>query len=398
MRGRFSSGTESRPWPIGLDVSSDGIRMLQFHRVEGRLSVRAGAQWKSIHSHEEGYSPTAAARAVHEIMADGGFAGKDVVSAVDTPDIRIETLRLPEIPPEELSHALLDRTDDLFDIDPSNYFLMALRAGLVVTAGNSYEWILLAVPHEVYWRRCEWLETMGLTVRALRAEPLALYDAVYHQRRRNIDQQSAYAIVRMGQTSTLVVVVHAKRILLIKNIDFGGDRLTAAAANYLGLEFEEANLLRRQIRNDYALHAHQARMMKLTTNDIGATNSILWTVHDALREEANALVLEIGLCLRYCSNMFGTPKIEQMTLAGEGAWDPSIIHLLRENLGARCEGAAPFRSVEVSGCPLFSDRRGSMADWTVCAGLAGQPVSPDAYGVRQQPIQLILSHRQEVAP
>lgn len=393
----WSSGTGSKPWPIGMDVSSDGIRMLQFHRVEGRLAVRSGAQWKSTHSHEEGYSPDSAGRAVSEIMSEGGFAGKDVVSAVDTSDIRIETLRLPEIPPDEISNALLDRTDDLFGIDPSNYFLTALRAGLVVTAGNSYEWILLAIPHEIYWRRCEWLERMGLTVRALRPEPLALFDAVHHQRRRNVDQQSAYAIVRMGQTSTLVVVIHARRILLVKNINFGGDRLTAAAANYLGLEFEEADLLRKQLRSDYAVHAHQARMTKLTTNDVGSTNSIIWTVHDALREEANALVLEIGLCLRYCSNMFGTPKIEQMTLAGDGAWDPSVIHLLRENLGARCEGAAPFRSVEVSGCPLFSDRRGSMADWTVCAGLAGQPITPDACGIKQQPIQMILSHHEEAS-
>jgi Tfp pilus assembly PilM family ATPase len=371
--------------------------MLQFHRNEGRLTVRAGAQWKSTHTHEEGYSPTSAVRAVREIMSEGGFVGRDVVSGVDTSEMRIETLRLPEIPPDELCHALLDRTDDLFDIDPSNYFLTALRAGLVVTAGNSYEWIILAVPHDIYWRRCEWLETMGLTVRALRSEPLALHDAVHHQRRRNVDQHSPHAIVRMGQTSTLVLIVHANRILLIKNIDFGGDRLTAAAANYLGLEFEEADLLRKQIRNDYALHAHQARMTKLTTNDIDATNSIIWTVHDALREEANALVLEIGLCLRYCSNMFGTPKIEQMTLAGDGAWDPSIIHLLRENLGARCEGAVPFRAIDVSGCPLFSDRRGSMADWTVCAGLAGKPVSHDACGIKQQPIQMILSNRREGA-
>ncbi len=394
----FSSGTGNRPWPIGMDVTSDGIRMLQFHRVEGRLAVRAGAQWRSVHSQEEGFSLASAERAVHEIMADGGFSGKDVVSAIDTSDIRIETLRLPEIPPDELTHALLDRTDDLFGIDPSNYYLTALRAGLVVTAGNSFEWIILAVPHEVYERRSEWLENMGLSVHSLRPEPLALFDAVHHQRRRNIDQQSAYAVIRLGQTSTLVTVVHARRILLIKKIDFGGDRLTAAAANYLGLEFEEADLLRKQIRNDYAMHAHQARMTKLASNDIGASNSILWTVHDALREEANALVLEIGLCLRYCSNMFGTPKIEQMTLAGDCAWDPSVIHLLRENLGGKCEGAVPFRSAEVSGCPLFSERRGSMADWTVCAGLAGKHTPPDTCGVKQQPIQMILSHHEESQP
>ncbi|MBN1554551.1 MAG: hypothetical protein JXA11_07380 [Phycisphaerae bacterium] len=386
-------GTGRKPWPIGLDVAADGIRMLQFHQPEGRLAVRSGAQWKTSRTHEEGFSASAAVRAVREVLAEGGFAGRDVVSAIDSAEIRFETLRLPEVPVEELSHALLDRTEDLFDLDPTEHFLTAIRSGMVVTAGNSHEWILLAVPHDVYWRRNEWLESMGLTVRELRPEPLALYDAVHHQRRRNLDQQSAHAIVRMGHTSTLVVVAHGQRILLVKNIDSGGDRLTAAAANYLGLAFEEADLLRRQIRNDYALHAHQARMSNLTTSDIGAANSVIWTVHDALRDEANALVLEIGLCLRYCANTFGTPKIEQMTLAGEGAWDPSVIHLLRENLGARCEGAAPFRSVEVSGCPLFSDRRGSMADWTVCAGLAGQPVATESFGAGQQPIQLILAHR-----
>lgn len=376
-----------------MDVAPDGIRMLQFHAPDGRLTVRAGAQWKAAHRREEGYSDEAASNTVRTILDEGGFAGREVVSGIDSTDLRIETLRLPEISPEELSHALLDRAEDLFHIDPSEYFLSALRAGTVVTAGNSHEWILLAIPHEVYWRRNEWLESVGLTVRALRAEPLALFDAVHHQHRRNIDQQSVHAILRIGRSSTLVVVAHGKRILLIKNIDFGGDRLTEAAANYLGLAFEEADLLRRQIRSDYALHTHQARMVNLTPGEIGSADSIVWTVHDALRDEANALVLEIGLCLRYCANMFGTPKIEQITLAGEEAWDPSVIHLLRENLGLRCEAASPFRAVEVSGCPLFSDRRGSMADWTVCAGLAGQPVLSDLPPVSADPIQVILPQR-----
>ena len=34
-----------RPWPIGLAIAADGVRMLQLRPVGSRLAVVAGAQW-----------------------------------------------------------------------------------------------------------------------------------------------------------------------------------------------------------------------------------------------------------------------------------------------------------------------------------------------------------------
>lgn len=386
--------TSRRPWPFGLDIAADGIRMLQFHPVGARIAVCAGAQWKSpTGSESDERSLAAAVHAVREIHHEGGFQGFQAVSTIPTSEMRIETLRLPNDPSENLQAEILRRAHDLFDMDLSRFKLSALRSGAVLASQESCrEWILLATPHEVCQRRTEFLEAMGLEVYTLQPEPLSLFDSIRRQHRRCSDHRSAHAMVHLSQASTLVVVAHAEQILLVKNIGFGGDRLTATAADNLGLEFDEANLLRRQIRNDFALHAHQARMTSLTAGEPDSSNAVLWTVHDAIRDEVEALVMEIGLCMRYCSNTFGTPRIENVTLAGDGAWDPSIIHLLKDHLGVRCEGASPLRAMDVSECPLFGDRRRSMADWTLCAGLAGHLAAPVTDGIFYlgQPMESIL--------
>ena len=386
--------TGSRPWPFGLDVAADGIRMLQFAPAGNKIAVCAGAQWKS-HPHLESDEKNidAAMVAVHEMLDEGGFLGRQTVTSIPASDIRLETMRVPEAPQEELRISLLQHAHELFDIDPSRYHLSVVRSGFVLNAQPPcHEWILMAMPHEICRRRIEWIEAMDLSVFALQPEPLSLFESIRRQRRRSSDRRSAHAAVHLSQASTLVVIAHAGQILLVKNIGFGGDRLTAAAADNLGLEFEEADLLRRQIRNDFAHRAHQAHMTSLNASEFGPSNTILWTVHDAMREEVEALISEIGLCLRYCSNTFGTPLIEHITLAGDGAWDPSIIHLLKEHLGVRCEDASPLRAMDVTECPLFGDRRNSMADWTLCAGLAGHMDSPLASTVSYtgQPTDSIL--------
>jgi len=358
---------------MAVDIASDGVRMLQFHRAEDRLDVCAGAQWKAAQGArlEENHLASGIVHAVRDILSQGGFLGRQAVSSIGAGDLHIETLRLPKNLTQDAQRILADRAQRLFPFDVDASRLMVRKAGMVIGHPEpTEEYILLAAPEQTCARREETLRAMGLTPVAIDMEPLALVRALHQFRRREDDRLRLEAMVHQTPDSTLLVVAHAEHILLIKNLDRGGNRITAAAAQQLGLSFAEADLLRRQLRHDYASRTHNTQGLRGAAGQGTADDSILWTVHDAVRDELDALVLDIGLCLRYCSTTFGCPAIHRVVLAGEAAGDPSLIHLLHERLNVECFGAVPLRGVDMSNCPLFSDRRRPMADWTICAGLA----------------------------
>jgi Tfp pilus assembly PilM family ATPase len=205
---------------------------------------------------------------------------------------------------------------------------------------------------------------------AVDAEPLAMFRAFHRLHRRDTDKYAPSAVIRVGSTSTLVLVEHQGRILFVKNIERGADRMTAAAAHQLGLSFDETAQLRLQIMSQHTAWLSERRNMHSAGGTPPQWDSMIWTLHDAMRDETNALVLEIDLCLKYCSSTFGCPKVGNAYLCGDWAWDPSVIHLLCENSGVRCDGVRPFRTVDTSNCPVLGDRRSALSDWTLCVGLA----------------------------
>ncbi|HUU60291.1 MAG TPA: hypothetical protein VMZ50_12160, partial [Phycisphaerae bacterium] len=100
--------------------------------------------------------------------------------------------------------------------------------------------------------------------------------------------------------------------------------------------------------------------------------NVEWTVHDALRGEVEALAKEIALCLRYCSVTFRGLRPDRVTLTGGEAYDPAVRNLLQENLGIECVLGQPLKGIDVSDVDFENDRRATLAEWAVCAGLAAR--------------------------
>ncbi|MCD4825706.1 MAG: pilus assembly protein PilM, partial [Phycisphaerae bacterium] len=203
-------------------------------------------------------------------------------------------------------------------------------------------------------------------------EPFALLRAMGQIFRRSADRAVPHAVVKISQFHTLIVIVQNGRILSVRSIDRGGANLGQAAAEHLGLSFEDAQRLR---QNCMAIAAGGGNAS--LSSDAGSwQDSVSWALHDAVRTEAEEFTLQIELALRYCSTTFGCPKIQAVTLAGTDAWDPSLRILLAKRLGREPEGYSPLRGVDVSRCSLFADRRGILTGWTTCMGLALAGESP----------------------
>jgi Tfp pilus assembly PilM family ATPase len=362
---------KKKPWPIGVDCTADAIRLLQLQQVGGQWTVLSGGLW-SRNDGAQGAGEFLGLEAAREILGVGGFEGQNAVSCVSSRHIQVHNVRLPQINGEDLNDALMSKAEAVLD-DVLHYKLYAFRAGPVVRGEiHSVEWGLLAMPHYEIRKRVDTLETVGLHVRAIEPEPLSLFRTFRRMLRRDADRMVVNTFVVVGQESTVVIMSRGASLFFVKIIQRGEQRLTAANAEHMGISYHEAELLRRQLKAEYA---------ELVGSAMGAVHpaqinnrrgdALLWTVYDAVRSEADSLVLDIGLCLRYVSTTFGCPKIDRLILAGSGGSDPTLVYLLNEQLGVQCELARPMLNVDSSRCSIFTDRRGGMSDWATCVGLAG---------------------------
>jgi len=368
---------KARYWPIGLDLSADGIRMLQLQAGESRPVVCAGAQWKpACEDSDEDARQVFAVHAVREILDEGQFVGRRVVTAIGSEDLHICNVRACS--GEELPFTLLGKAHEAFDFDLSLARLMVFHAGAVVHGGqDEQEYILIAIPTYAIRQRTELLNQMGLAAETIDAEPLALYRAFHRLMRRDTDRGRIITAIHVTGRSTLVVVGQGRRILFVKNIPRGGEHFTRAVAEQLGLSLADAAQLRRHLGDESARQNSPENPTSGHNREFD--DSLLWTVHDAVRAEIDALVLDIGLCLRYCSTTFACPEITAAMLSGSEAWDPSLRLGLVEQLGLECDGAWPLRNVDLSQCSIFGDRRGVHSDWTTCMGLASMGEFPVQY-------------------
>jgi len=358
--------------PIGLDISPDGVRMLQLESTEEPLKVLSGAFWRpNMREIKAGLESDHTVRAVREIFHAGGFKRRHVVTAMGNDDVHIRNIRISNVRPERLYANVLDQAQRVFDFDVNLAKLFILGSTPLLQEDRDVrEIVSLGIDNQAIAQRRELLEKMGLELEGIDTEPTSLFRAFQRFLRRRSDGSVTNAIVNVGVDSTLVIVARGTEICFLKKIDIGTRKLTEAAGEYLGLSFEDAARLRCYLMEENIKHSHSMGLVNPVKGNESPTSSLLWSVYDSVRSRIDALVLDIGLCLRYCSTNFGCPRIEKVTLTGPGAWDPSLIYMLGESLGLRSEVARPMQSIDVSQCAIFDDRRNILSDWTNCIGLS----------------------------
>ncbi|MCK4276908.1 MAG: hypothetical protein KAX78_10370, partial [Phycisphaerae bacterium] len=155
----------------------------------------------------------------------------------------------------------------------------------------------------------------------------------------------------------------------VKSIDIGGRTLTEAVARQLNLTNSEAHELRMRAPKP------QERTGDEPGDEQSELSSVDWTIHDAVRGEVENLAREISLCLRYCSVTFRGLHPQRVTLTGGEVYDTLLVRLLGEQVALKCVLGHPLKGIDTSLVDLNWDRRGMLAEWAMCTGLAMRDVN-----------------------
>jgi type IV pilus assembly protein PilM len=341
-------------FPIGIDISSDVVRMVQLRRLPtGGLAV--GAAVRRPISVE---TPDAAAHlreitdAIAAVLAMGEFNGKRVVISLPPEMVHTRTVRLATSPADE--NVIPAEIRAAFDFDVSTATFKLLRAGSVRhSLPEGEEFIALAVVKNDLNELTQRLHDCGVRPLSMEVRVLSLHRAA--QRR---DQESpATALLELSGDWARLLIARGEHVSFLKNIPVGVAELSRSLARTLSISVQEARELRRRTLDTCA------------TSPAEQDDPVHRAVADAGRAQLELLASEVAQCLRYHAVTFRGRQPTSLLVCGPDAHDRQSHALLTSRTGLPVTLLDPFRNIDTSAMRA-TDRAGNLSEWSVAIGLA----------------------------
>jgi type IV pilus assembly protein PilM len=344
--------------PIGLDIGSNSIKMLQIQQASDRMIVIAADERvlePEISEDAKGRSE-AVTEAIKDMLASGQFHKREVVSCLPSSELIIKSMRLDTSDEREIEKTLKAGIIEHCGLKTETHEIRYMSAGNIRQGDEvKNEIILYAVTKDALKNHIEILENAGVTPVGIDTVPCALFRSLQRSFRRTADQEKANVFVEVGASHTTVIIGKAGEIIFAKQIDIAGEQITRQVASRLGIDFEEAVHLRGKLRNE-----NEAGEIEAATRQV---------VVDSMYSVIDELAREISLCFRYYAVTFRGQRPEQVIFAGGEAYEETLVNALKRHLGIEIEITEPLKGFDISRVSFPADKQTMLCEWAVAAGL-----------------------------
>lgn len=361
LGGRFSSSIGL----VGIDIGTRAIKLLQL-REHGRGLRVVGAGRFDVHDADtEGGDAVTLVEQFRGAFATGGFTGRRCVVCLPRHAIRVQSVRLPSMPDDELRQAAVWEASQRFGFDRHGMEVDLIRTGAELQGGESRDDILLiAAPHDAINAWLEPIMAAGLRPVALETHFTALARAFAGTTPVNPAQQRVRVVVEIGASGSTVMITRDDQIAFCKSIEVGGNQFDRAVAEHLQIDIMAARELR------------AARMAAANGHDAASVlndPSIQRAEYDAVRPLLGNFAKEVVLCIRYYGVTFRGHPPEQLIITGGDGLEPR----LGETLAEQCkipvvydDQGALLESLTDGIRGVLQRPAGPSAWWAVAAGLS----------------------------
>jgi len=363
--GRFSTSIGL----VGIDIGASAIKLLQLREHGGGLRV-VGAGKVDRHDTQP---PTGDTDAIIEQLrgafAAGGFTGRRCVVSLPRTEIRVQSVRLPSMPEEELRQAAVWEASQRFGLDRNAMEVDIIRTGAELQGGeNREEVLLIAAGHEQIHAWLEPLIAAGLRPVAMETHFTALARTFSHRDPGTVSNPEVRVVVDVGASGSTVMILRGDQIAFCKPIAIGGADFDRAVAEHLRIDIVAARELR------------AARIAAaIGQNDgIETDPSIERAGYDAVRPLLATFAKEVVLCTRYYGVTFRGHPPQRLILTGGDGFEPRLAETLEDHckIPASHDGDGSTLDWLATRIQRILQRSsGPSASWAVAAGLSLRGVS-----------------------
>jgi len=340
--------------PIGLDIGSDYVRMIQLGSPGGAASIIAADQF-ALNRNADGDQQPVIASAIEDMLARTPFSRTTVVSCLSNDFLKIKSLRLDVADPGRIDKMLSEEARERFDIDPDRDEIRYIIAGSIRQGDEvKNEVIVFAVEKSIIKSHLQMLDDAGLDPIAIDIAPCALFRCLHRSLRRQEDKDLVSVFVDVADSFTTVIIGRGRQIAFIKQIPIAAKQLNNQVAESLGITNEQALNLRSKLKDD----------------DDQIDPATRQAVIDAMRNVIEDLAKEVSLCFKYYSVTFRGQRPQEAFFTGAEAYETALLNALKRHLGVEITIAQPLRGFDLSQTGLNIDKRSSMCEWALPVGLS----------------------------
>jgi type IV pilus assembly protein PilM len=360
--------------PIGIDVGTHAVRMVQFRQVRGARVLQAACRIELDSLDNTTVGTARLATAVQHALANEDFRGREAALSLPVGCVHAKSVRLPQMPDSDLSQALQWEAKDRFGFELGDGLpgaapgagggqLVWFRAGEVRRGTEIKDEILLfAVEGGVLNEYIQSLAGVDLRLQAVDLAPCAIYRGLRRAggnagiSETGLPTGGMTAILDLGHAGAQFFILRGADLVFYKHIEVGGKAINEAVAAKLGISVAEALQMR-------------ARLLI----DAGAADAapLAQALTDATRVPLEELIRELDMCMRYYVVTFRGSRPESLALTGRQAASVLLRDMLAAGLGLQVDEAQPLRGVQELGDAARPDRSG---EWAVAAGLSLYPI------------------------
>ena len=326
--------------PIGIDLGSSSLKLVQLCATEGRIELVAAAACEvpqEIRNNpdflHEWYIPT-----IRQVLSSGSFRGRRAVTCLPARDVVTHHLRLSKGNPDELSEMVAVEAQEKLSFNVSPQLLQYVVAGEVYDGEEAkLEVILMALDQAGLDRHLELLDRTKLESLTISVEPVAMLRALSPLLQQEDILGNAIMFVDLGREASRIAIAHGEELAFCRTLNIAS---SAESASHLVKRLSE----------------------------------------------------EIRKCLLYHDSVFQERPVTQLIFVGGGAKDASLC----EQLGAaarldhqRGDPLARIAEDTLSGAHSDFVEGGNNCDWTVAVGLSLQGIEAQQSEMKKPAVQTL---------
>jgi type IV pilus assembly protein PilM len=307
---------------VGLDIGTSSVKAVELTETGGKLEVTGFGQIEITAD-----DATAKANAVAELMREGGFKSRRVVTSLSGKMVIVRYLTMVRMDDEELRNAIAFEAGKYVPFPLEECVMDCQRIeGVGDRAGQGNMTVLfVAAKRSQVEEHLSLIQSAGVSPEIVDVDAFALSNAwsLTNPTPATDGKPRSVAFVDVGSQKTSLNITIGETSLFTREIYYAGQDFTQAIARRMSLDFPDAEAIKRNAGE----------------NETAVRESILSTIDD--------LGNEIQLSFDYFENQFER-EIDEIRLSGGGARLPIIRESFEKIFEKPTELFNPFETLTVN--------------------------------------------------